>query len=92
MQISPKGPGMVIWFELAGFRVIQFELTGLYCIVFKTSNCIVFKVSKLNLSLSRSFMITSQCNECRSNHGGKCEGSTVKKNITKMLRKSFLTE
>ena len=80
MQISTKGNSNLV--RVGGFSSSCFELTGLCCIVFKTSNCIVFKVSKLSLPLSRSFMIISQCNECRSNHGGKCEGSGVKK-VTK---------
>ena len=60
---------------------------GLYCMVFKTSSCIVFEVSKLNLPLSRSFMIISQCNKGQPNHGGKCDGSGVKK-VTKYLQRA----
>ena len=80
---------MVIWFELAGFRVIRVRVNGviLYSVQNFNSNCIVFKVSKLNLRLSRSFMIISQCNECRSNDGGKCESSGVKK-VTKCLERA----
>ena len=84
MQISTKGNDNLV--RVSGVSSYPgFELTGLYCTVFLQ---ISVKLSpwrdifqNLNLPLSRSFMIISQCNECRSNYGGKCESSRVKKKL-----------